>query len=398
MKSAAAAAQVAATAALDAARRAAEAAAGCRPPSGAVGWPPRSPWLAAIPQPGWAASRVRPRPGHRDAPHPGRVGRRGALGVAGHPDRAGIGLPDRRRPRELDAGCAPISASWTAKVTTASRGRQSHRLRLDPHAVVDRAVRAECERTVTIRPAPDTMAYVTALLPMPGVAVYAELQPHRRHLRRRPRTRAGDGRHPGRAGHRPPRRDPDAGRGGPGASPTRRCSAGTHRRPVPGYGPIPAAIACRLVRRAVTDPRSRPPCAASTSHPDTGALVAMESRARRSRQGSRGSSRCATTPAAPRTAMPRSATPTTPPPTPTAALPPHSTAGAPARRATTPKKPPAGRSPPPTTTAPHTADYTTPTGACHHSQAPPLLNDVVVVKASAVEARIAHHLAGLAAA
>ena len=37
---------------------------------------------------------------------------------------------------------------------------------LDPQAVVDRAVRAESERTVTSRPAPDNMAYVTALLPM----------------------------------------------------------------------------------------------------------------------------------------------------------------------------------------------------------------------------------------
>ncbi|MET0455020.1 MAG: DUF222 domain-containing protein, partial [Mycobacterium sp.] len=48
---------------------------------------------------------------------------------------------------------------------------------LDPQAIVDRAVRAERERTVTIRPAPDAMTYVTALLPMPqGVAVYASLK------------------------------------------------------------------------------------------------------------------------------------------------------------------------------------------------------------------------------
>lgn len=35
--------------------------------------------------------------------------------------------------------------------------------RLDPHAVVERAARAEEERTVTIRPAPDCMTYLTAL-------------------------------------------------------------------------------------------------------------------------------------------------------------------------------------------------------------------------------------------
>ena len=48
--------------------------------------------------------------------------------------------------------------------------------RLDPHAVVDPAAKAETERTVTIRPAPDTMTYLTALLPVAqGVSVYAAL-------------------------------------------------------------------------------------------------------------------------------------------------------------------------------------------------------------------------------
>jgi hypothetical protein len=43
-------------------------------------------------------------------------------------------------------------------------------------AVVDRAAKAEEDRTVTIRPAPDTMTYVTALLPVAkGVGVYAAL-------------------------------------------------------------------------------------------------------------------------------------------------------------------------------------------------------------------------------
>ena len=48
---------------------------------------------------------------------------------------------------------------------------------LDPHAVVDRSARAAEDRTVTIRPAPDTMTYVTALLPVAqGVLVYAALK------------------------------------------------------------------------------------------------------------------------------------------------------------------------------------------------------------------------------
>ncbi len=56
--------------------------------------------------------------------------------------------------------------------------------RLDPHAVTDRARRAETERRVTIRPAPDTMTVVTGLLPATqGVAVYAALTKHADTLR-----------------------------------------------------------------------------------------------------------------------------------------------------------------------------------------------------------------------
>ena len=48
--------------------------------------------------------------------------------------------------------------------------------RRDPRSVAKRASHAVTERTVTIRPAPDTMAYLTALLPVAqGVAAYAAL-------------------------------------------------------------------------------------------------------------------------------------------------------------------------------------------------------------------------------
>lgn len=48
--------------------------------------------------------------------------------------------------------------------------------RLDPYAFVDRARKAEADRRVTCRPAPDTMAHVSALLPAKqGVAVFAAL-------------------------------------------------------------------------------------------------------------------------------------------------------------------------------------------------------------------------------
>ncbi|MCW2133316.1 HNH endonuclease [Arthrobacter sp. VKM Ac-2550] len=49
-------------------------------------------------------------------------------------------------------------------------------LRLDPHSVVRRAAKAETERHVSCRPAPDTMAQVSCLVPVvQGVAVLAAL-------------------------------------------------------------------------------------------------------------------------------------------------------------------------------------------------------------------------------
>ena len=62
--------------------------------------------------------------------------------------------------------------------------------RLDPHAVTNRTARAHSERRVTLRPAPDTMACLSGLLPAAqGVAVYAALTRHADTLRG-----AGDGR------------------------------------------------------------------------------------------------------------------------------------------------------------------------------------------------------------
>jgi len=152
---------------------------------------------------------------------------------------------------------------------------------LDPHAVVDRAVRAESERSVWIRPAPDAMTYVTALLPIAqGVSVYAAL--------RREADTCGDGR---------PRNHVMADTlvervtGRPAEVPvpiavdlviTDETLLGGDTSParVPGYGPIPAAVACRLVADAAADPRSAATLRRLYRHPDSGALVAMESRAR----------------------------------------------------------------------------------------------------------------------
>ncbi|MDN3936375.1 DUF222 domain-containing protein [Arthrobacter sp. YD4] len=51
--------------------------------------------------------------------------------------------------------------------------------RHDPRSVTQRAAHAETERSVSLRPAPDTMCYLTALLPVAsGVAAYAALTRH----------------------------------------------------------------------------------------------------------------------------------------------------------------------------------------------------------------------------
>jgi hypothetical protein len=152
---------------------------------------------------------------------------------------------------------------------------------LDPHAVVDRAVRAESERSVWVRPAPDDMTYVTALLPMPqGVSVYAAL--------RREADTCGDGRSRGQV-----MADTFVERltGRPADIPVpiavelvitddTLLGGATVAARVPGYGPIPGAVARRLVNRAATDARSRATLRRLYRHPRSGALVAMESRAR----------------------------------------------------------------------------------------------------------------------
>lgn len=58
--------------------------------------------------------------------------------------------------------------------------------RLDPGAALRRSHKAEADRRVTIRPAPDTMANVTGLLPVAqGVAIFTALRKHAECLRSR---------------------------------------------------------------------------------------------------------------------------------------------------------------------------------------------------------------------
>jgi hypothetical protein len=152
---------------------------------------------------------------------------------------------------------------------------------LDPQAVVDRAVRAERERTVTIRPAPDNMTHVRLLLPMvKGVSVYAALK--------RAADTTFDGRGRGQV-MADTAYERITGQSAEVPTPiavnlvltdeTLLGGASTSAH-VPGYGPVPAAVACRLAADAIADERSKATLRRLYRHPASGALVAMESRSR----------------------------------------------------------------------------------------------------------------------
>ena len=90
-------------------------------------------------------------------------------------ESACLDVEDRRvLDAELCGDVSKLDGMGDARVAAAAK---EIACRLDIQAVVDRAAKAEANRTVTIRPAPDTMTYVTALLPVAqGVGVYAALK------------------------------------------------------------------------------------------------------------------------------------------------------------------------------------------------------------------------------
>ncbi len=206
--------------------------------------------------------------------------------------------------------------------------RESRRVayRLDPGAVVRRAERAVGQRCVTLRPAPDAMTYLTALLPLTAaVAAHAALtrvaDTARAHGDPRSRgqlmadtltarlTRQETGGSGSAAAHDPTRWDsaPPAavpeqgGKSGHGAPSGARVEVqlvmtdaallGSDDTPaeVVGYGPVPAFLARRLLRDTGSDGSTESAALREQAAvwvrrlytaPDTGRLVAMDSRAR----------------------------------------------------------------------------------------------------------------------
>ncbi len=153
--------------------------------------------------------------------------------------------------------------------------------RLDPASVVRRHRRALGDRHVSIRPAPDTMSYVTGLLPVAqGVAVHAALTKHAESLRA-----AGDPRSRGQimADTFVERLTGQAQATGVPVEVqlvmTDRTLLGGDDAPVRlvGHGPVPAFLARALL---TADDETRAWIRRLYRHPVSGELVAMESRRR----------------------------------------------------------------------------------------------------------------------
>lgn len=160
--------------------------------------------------------------------------------------------------------------------------------RLDPASVVARRRRAESERSVTLRPAPDTMTWLTALLPVKeGVAVLATLSRASGSARA-----AGDPRSKGQvmadtlvAAVLGPQSD--TGTESPttpvqlGLVMSDAALLGTSDEPahLDGYGPVPAELAREIVCDALSRDEQVWVRRLWTS-PSTGELVSMDSRQR----------------------------------------------------------------------------------------------------------------------
>jgi len=157
--------------------------------------------------------------------------------------------------------------------------------RLDPHAVTNRASKATGDRRVSLRPAPDTMAWLGVLLPAAqGVAAYAVLAKDAAAKRA-----AGDERSRGQI-MADTVVERLTGQTAAAAIPveielvmTDRTLLGGDSEPAElvGYGPLPAP----LVRAWLRGDRSKPATSAKAwfrrlyTAPKTGGLVAMDSRA-----------------------------------------------------------------------------------------------------------------------
>jgi len=201
-------------------------------------------------------------------------------------ETACLSLAERRRiDVELAADPEAIEQMGVRELVAKARKRAAE---LDPASVVARRSRAEADRCVTIRPAPDTMTWLTGHLPVrEGVAVYAALRAEADRL-----IGTGDGRHRGQIMADTLVARVLGGREASSAEPTHvpltvnvvisvesLLGSNEDAAEVCGYGPIPATtvrewIYHGLAAGAAVDLRRL------FADPGTGQLVSMESRAR----------------------------------------------------------------------------------------------------------------------
>ncbi|MCD4534362.1 HNH endonuclease [Nocardioides sp. cx-169] len=207
-------------------------------------------------------------------------------------ETACLSLDDRQ---EVDRRlCCPEGPALTMSDASLEGAARKLAADLDNAAVAARARKAEADRHVGVRPAPDTMVWVRALLPVKqGVAVFAALK-----AAADAAQAAGDPRSRGQVmADTLYERVTSAGAADPvqvhldlvmtdrtffhsGSEDDR---AAEESAQVPGYGPVPAdwahdLLADSLSAEAVWVRRLY-------THPDTGDLVAMDSRARRASAG-----------------------------------------------------------------------------------------------------------------
>jgi len=283
LKSAAAAGQARAAAALDASRRAAETEAGVpsakrgRGVAGEVALARRDSPVRGGRHLGFAKALVHEMPHTLAALACGALSEwRATILVR---ESACLQVGHRRRlDAELCADLSSLDGLGDAALAAAARAVA---YRFDPQAVVDRAAKAATDRCVSIRPAPDTMTYLTALLPVAqGVSVYAALK------RKADATADGRGRGQVMADSLV---EAVTGRAADVPTPVTvnlvlsddvllGKAAGSAL--LPGYGPIPAAIAAQWICSAAGDRRSRAALRRLYARPSSRTLVAMESRSR----------------------------------------------------------------------------------------------------------------------
>jgi hypothetical protein len=299
-------------------------------------------------------------------------------------ESACLNVEDRRTlDTELCRDVSKLEGMGNARITAEAK---SIACRLDVQSVVDRVAKAEADRTVTIRPAPDCMTYVTALLPVAqGVGVYAALK--------RAADTTFDDRSRGQV-----MADALVERvtGRPAEAPepvslslvmTDEALWGQDNAPavLDGYGPIPAAAAQRMVRDAVVDERRWRRFDGSTGIPRVVRWWRWSRDPGSSRRGWQHSSASEIDCAAQRIVMRRLVTAITPR---------HATAVGRragkmgwvcASAATTPRKHLGGAG---DEDGVHTAEFVTPTGARYCSRAP-LLPGSPLITVSEIEVRFA---------